>query len=52
MIYYKAKGDEVMFERAFGGLVFCFWLGLFMFPLGVWKLIEIIIWLISHIRII
>lgn len=33
------------------GLDIFLFIGLITFPLGVWKLIEIIVWVVSHIHI-
>lgn len=31
---------------------FAMWFVLSLFPLGIWKLVELIIWLIKHIKIV
>ena len=39
------------FGSAFAGLAFVFVAGLVAIPLGLWKLIEIVIWIYQHIHI-
>lgn len=39
------------FGGAFAGLGFIVFFGLGLMPLGLWKLVEIVIWLYNHIDI-
>lgn len=39
------------FSGAFKGLAIIFYSSLIFIPLGIWKLIELIIWTIKHINI-
>lgn len=40
-----------MFDGLGKFLAFCFVIGIIFIPLGIWKFIEIIIWLFKHITI-
>ncbi len=44
--------DSSSFSGAFDGMITLFIVTLCLFPLGVWKLIEIIIWMFGHIRVV
>lgn len=43
--------DGSSFGRGFDILEYLFYISLLLWPLGIWKLIEIVIWLFQHVRI-
>lgn len=43
--------DSSAYSRMFDGLAFGVYCLLFLAPLGLWKLVEIIIWIIEHVRL-
>ena len=47
----KGKKKHMIFDRLEHLVNFAIVAGIILFPLGIWKLIEIIIWVINHIHI-
>jgi uncharacterized membrane protein len=42
--------DGSSFGRAFDGLATAFMVSLCLVPLGLWKLVEIVIWVCQHVH--